>query len=158
MKKICFLLLAMFIFLPVFADIEDFDYVDDGQQITYNQYNDFWTIGGVNEDDIVLYKKLYDGAGSYSQYLDSDDKIIFTLTTNLEFVKDGVLYAINNDEFKYYRIVYNGQSFEEIPLSYGEIQELFPDVNIISLTLIDDDNKMWIHKPIGQKKKILFKH
>ena len=156
MKKICFLLLAMFIFLPVFADIEDFDYVDDGQQITYNQYNDFWTIGGVNEDDIVLYKKLYDGAGSYSQYLDSDDKIIFTLTTNLEFVKDGVLYAINNDEFKYYRIVCNGQSFEEIPLSYGEIQELFPDVNIISLTLIDDDNKMWIHKPIGQKKKILF--
>lgn len=156
MKKIYFLLLATFIFSISFVKAESFDYVKDGQQISYNQYNDFWTIGGVNENDIILYKKLYDGAGSYSQYLDFEDKIIFTLTTNLEFVKDGVLYAINNDEFKYYRIVYNGQDFVEIPLSNGEIQELFPDADIISLALIDDDNKMWIHKPIGQKKKLLF--
>lgn len=156
MKKLCFVILALFISLVAFANTEDFDYVNDGQQISYNSYNNLWTIGGINDDDIILYKKFYDGAGSYSQYLDSEDKIVFTLTTSLEFVKDGVLYAINNDEFKYYRIVYNGQDFEEIPLSYGEIQELFPDADIISLTLVDDDNKMWVHKPIGQKKKILF--
>ena len=100
MKKLCFVILALFISIVAFANTEDFDYVNDGQQISYNSYNNFWTIGGINDDDIILYKKFYDGPGCYSQYLDSENKIIFTLTTGLEFVKDGVLYAINNNEFK----------------------------------------------------------
>lgn len=156
MKKFCFLILAFFISIQSFASSESFDYVSDGQQITYDSIKDFWTIGGLNEYDLVLYKKLYDGPGSYSQYLDADGKKIFTLKTDVEFVKNGVLYAIDNNEFGYYRIIYDGQGFVEEPLSYGEIQELFPDAEIISLALIDDDNKMWIHKPIGEKKKLLF--
>ena len=158
MKKLCFVILALFISLVTFANTEDFDYVNDGQQISYNSYNNLWTIGGINDDDIILYKKFYDGAGSYSQYLDSEDKIVFTLTTSLEFVKDGVLYAINNDEFKYYRIVYNGQDFEEIPLSYGEIQELFPDADIVSLALIDDDNKISIGLSVCPLSLVLSRH
>ena len=156
MKKFFFLLLAIFFHSFVFANTENFDFVNDGQQITYDSYNKIWTVGGINEDDIILYKKFYDGAGSYSQYMDSDNKIAFTLTTNLEFVKDGVLYAVNNDELKYYKISYDGERVEEIPLTIVEIQELFPDAEIISLASIDDDNKMWIHKPIGEKKKLLF--
>ena len=156
MKKISILILAFFMLMQVFAFAEEFNYVSDGQQITYDSISDYWTVGGIDEDDMVLYKKLYDGAGSYSQYLDANEKKIFTLKTDVEFVKDGVLYAIDNNEFGYYKIVYDGVGFQEEPLSYGEIQELFPDAEIISLASIDTDNKMWIHKPIGAKKKLLF--
>lgn len=155
MKKILALFTIFILGSCNITSANEFDIINDGDIVVYNDIADFWSIEE-NAGQEVFTKTLYDGAGSYSQYLDENGKIRFTLTTDFEFVKDGVLYAIDNEELKYYKIVYNGDSFEEILLNYSEIEDLFPNAEIISLANIDDDNKLWIHKPLLQKKEILF--
>ena len=161
MNKVFFLFTFFILIListcNVFAIDFDFEQIDDNKQIFYNQIENTWnTASNDNENELILTKKLYDGAGSYSQYLNSDEDIVFTLRTNFEFIKDGELFAINNEELKYYKIIFNGENFIEVPLDHEEVQILFPEVEIVRLSLIDDDNKIWIHKPFLQEKNILF--
>ena len=157
LKKFLFFLLMTFIVSNcVFANDFDFEPIQDSEQIYYDYNTNSWERTFFNLGELCLTKKLYDGAGSYSQYTDASDNIVLTLRTDYEFIKDNELYAINNEELKYYKIVYNGENFVEVPLDFGEVQILFPDVEIIRLSLIDDDNKMWIHKPFLKDKKILF--
>ena len=156
MRKFLFILSLLFLCNATFADPNPFDIIYDGYQVTYDHSAGLWCAGGIADGEVVLTKKLYDGAGSYSQYYNTDEKVEFTLTTDFEFVKDGHFIAIDNDELKYYEIAYNGTQFEQRLLDNSEIQDIFPDAEIISLANIDSDNKLWIHKPFLKKKPFLF--
>ena len=156
MKNILLILVLLFLSTSIYATENNYEAIEDAGLIKFDNLNDSWQIANNFEGEFVFKKRLYEGAGSYSQYFSTDDKIAFTLTSDYELIKDNELYAINNEEMKYYKIVYNGENFVEVPLDFGEVQILFPDVEIIRLSLIDDDNKMWIHKPFLKDKKILF--
>ena len=157
MKKAFVLFIGLFFFCNiVFAQTDAFEKINNGDEIYYSLSTKKWYKDTCLENHITFKKKLYEGTGSYSQFLDPDNKIAFTLTTNYEFLKDGDFIAIDNNELKYYKVIHNGDFFEEIPLTYSEIQNIFPNAELISLALMDSDNKQWIHKPFFKKKEILF--
>lgn len=161
MKKIFFTLMTIaFLSLNnIFA--EEVQEISETQpnisQFIYNPYSETWRTGDVTEDsDVLLNKQLIEGASSYTQFFYSDNTIAGTLNTDYEFIKNGKLYGINNNELKFYEIIFNGDYFEEIELNVEEVQKLFPDTEIIRLSQIDSDNKMWLSKPMFKKKDFLF--
>ena len=75
------------------------------------EYNKIET---VYERDTNGTKKLIEGAGSYSLYNYSDGRLAFALTTDCEFIKDDKLIIIDNNLLKYYKLIFNGENFEQI--------------------------------------------
>jgi hypothetical protein len=156
MKNILLILVLLFLSTSIYATENNYEAIEDAGLIKFDNLNDSWQIANNFEGEFVFKKRLYEGAGSYSQYFSTDDKIAFTLTSDYELIKDNKLIAIDNEELKFNEIVYNGETFDEIPLTIEEIQDIFPEAEIINLSSIDSDNKMWIHKPLFKNKQILF--
>lgn len=163
MKRFLLVLLSLFLinFSSVFAEenIEtpnDYDAIHNIYQAVYNPETNIWTAGGVVDgEEIVLTKKTIESATTYSQLFYPDEKLALTLTSDFEFIKNGKLIGVDNNNLKFNEIIYNGEYFEEIPLSLLEIQKLFPDTEILRLSQIDADHKLWIHKPLFKKKEFL---
>lgn len=155
MKKILCLILLFFVTNLVKANPNEYDALYHDYQAVYTPSEAVWTSGGIADDSIVLTKKLVEGTGSYSKYLYSDGSLAFALASNSEFIKNGKFIVVDNNLLKFSEIVYNEGSFEEIPLDFQSIQQLFEDVEIIKISKIDSDNKTWIHKPLFKKKEIL---
>ena len=126
-------------------------------QAVYDLNTQSWTTDETIDDNkIVLSKKTFEGASSYSQLFYPDEKLALTLTSDFEFIKDGMLVGVDNNNLKFNQIIFNGEYFEEIPMTVQEVQKLFPDLEIIQLSLIDSDHKMWLSKPFFKKKDFLF--
>lgn len=163
MKKFLLILLSLFLmnFSFVFAEeniekINEYDAIHNIYQAVYNPETNIWTADKVvDEENIILTKKTIEGASAYSQLFYPDERLALTLTTDFEFIKDGRFIGIDNNNLKFYEVIYNGDYFEEVPLSLLEIQKLFPDTEILRLSQIDADHKMWIHKPLFKKKEFL---
>ena len=138
----------------VIANPNPFDVIHDGYQAVYVPSEEIWVAGGVADDRIVLTKELVEGAGSYSRYNNSDGSLAFALATDCELIKDGKLIVVDNNLLKYSRIIYDGSSFEQIPMSDEEIQQAFPNAELFKVSNIDNDGKTWLHKPLFKKKTI----
>lgn len=161
MKKIFFTLITVTFLSVNNIYAEEVQEISEPQsnvsQFIYNPYSETWSTGNVAEEsDILLNKQLFEGASTYTQFFYKDGTIAATLNTDYEFIKNGKLFGVNNSELKFYEIIYNGEYFEEIELNVEEIQNLFPNVEIIRLSQIDNDNKMWLSKPMFKKKDFLF--
>ena len=122
--------------------------------VIYSPTNASWTTGGIVEDGIVLTKKVQYGNGAYSQYFYHDNKLAFTLTSDCEFIKNGTLVSVNNNELKYTKIIKSENGFEETLLSEEEIQSIFPDCEIIKMSKFQN-NKYFLRKKLFAKKNIL---
>lgn len=126
----------------------------DNYQAIFSPQNGTWHAGGIIDDGIVLTKKVQYGNGAYSQYFYENGKLAFTLKTDYEFIKNGLLVSVNNNELKYTKIVYTENGFEEVTIPYQELQYLFPDAEIIKMSKFEQ-NKYWTKKSLFNKKKIL---
>lgn len=157
MKKI-FITLMSLIFATsiVIADEKDFYPVADETQIFYSPSLQTWSTETQTVDEIILTKRLFGGPSGNSEYYFDDGKRAMILSSQFELIKDGKLFSIDNNNLKYYEISFDGTNYEENPLSTLEIQKLFPDSELLRLSHIDIDNKMWIHKNLFKKKQILF--
>lgn len=162
MKKLVLIILSITFLLTnsVFAEEELQENIDTNtniNQFIYNPYSETWSLGNATEDsDIQLTKQLVEAGVNYTQFFYNDGSLAATLNTDYEFIRNGKLYGVNNNELKFYEIIYNGEYFEEIPIGADEIQNLFPDTELIRLSQIDSDHKMWLSKPIFKKKDFLF--
>lgn len=157
MKKVLTILAILVSTACVFAEQELYEAVYDNNQVVFSPSLNVWSTESVIADnEIVLTKKVVEGTGSYSQYYYTDGKRALTLTSNFEFVKQGVLVSVNNAELKYNKVVYDGEGFQEVPLAIEELQELFPDIELFRLSLLDADNKMWIKKRFKKDRQFLF--
>ncbi len=155
MKKI---FLALLIFLGcnfVFAQENPHGLVMDGDRIIYQPSESNWVSESFAEDKIVYVKKLYDGDGAYSLYSHEDGSFAFILNTGCEILKNGKLIIVDNNLLKFSKLVYEEERLIQIPLNDEEIKELFPNAEILKISTIDSDNKLWIHKPLFKKKTIL---
>lgn len=155
MKKFLLLLLIFLSANVVFALPEDFKIMENSSIVYYSPSLDSWSIESLSDDSLVLNKELLEGTGSYSIYKYSDGNLAFALATGDEFVYDGKLVVVDNNLLKFSKIICENSAFKEIPMERDEIQEMFPEVEIISASWIDEDNKMWIHKPLFKNKTIL---
>lgn len=155
MKKMFCILGLLFSMNVVFALPDSYEIMQDNSQLFYSPSNDVWASSQIYDDSIVLNKKLYEGTGAYSVYNYFDGSLAFALATGDEFIYDGKFVIVDNNLLKFSKIIYNGSVFEIVAMEYEEILEIFPDIEIIKVSWIDDDNVMWIHKPFLEKKTIL---
>ena len=158
MKRFIYVLFLMFVFLPlVFANPNEYDALYNDYQTVFISETQQWHAGGIADEGIVLTKKIPDSIGRNSQYYYSDGRLAFALNTDFEFIKDGEFIAVNNNELKFSKVLYDEErGFEQVELSPLEIQKIFPEAEVIRLSLLDNDNKMWISKGFFKKKNILF--
>lgn len=132
---------------------QDFEGLYDGYQAVYLPSVKAWATGAMSDDRVVLTKKTADGTGSYSSYLTGDGKVAINLNSNFEFIKDNMLVAVDNAKLKYSKVVYDG-SFKEVPLTDSELQELFPEAQIVKISQFKN-NEYSVKLPLFKKGEIL---
>ena len=151
MKKVFLsVIFSIILCTPVFAQ----EVLHD-DKVYYSEMNNSWNLEPQEDAEIVLTKKLYEGTGSYSKYLNQDGSLAFALSTGCEIIKNGKLIVVDNNLLKYYKVICEDGYFYQELLTDEEIQEAFPEAEIIKISWIDEDNKLWIHKPFFRKKIIL---
>lgn len=154
MKKV-FLILLLSVCNMVFANENPHNAIFDGDKVVYSLEDSRWSLNEKENDKIILIKQLIEGTGSCSVYNYEDGSLAFALATDYELVNNGKFIIIDNNLLKYYKVVYNGENFEQILLTEEEIKELFPDAELFKLSWVDSDNKMWIHKPFLKQRKLI---
>lgn len=155
MKKILTFLFLIVLILPAVAEENIHNALYNESTAVYSLENNSWSNEKINENDIVLKKTLIEGTGSHSIFYYEDGTLGFALATNYELIKNGKMIIIDNNLLKYYKMVYENESFRQVELTYNEIMEVFPQAEIFRLSLIDEDNKIWIHKPFMKKRTLL---
>lgn len=153
MKRGLLILAILLLSTPV-VNAESFDGIYDKYQAVYIPSTKVWTTGSMAGDRIVLKKKTSTGTGSYSEYYYNNGKQAIALSSNFEFIKDGRLITVNNANLKYGELIYQKGKFIEKPLSFGELQKIFPDTEIIKISQFQD-GKLKIKKGWFNKKTIL---
>lgn len=156
MKKV--LIISLFLLMGcnlVLANPNPYDVIYNEYQAIYTPSENSWSAGGIADDSIILTKELVEGAGSYSKYTYNDGTLAFALSTNCEIIKDGKFIVVDNNLLKFSKVIYDGSSFEQIPMSEEEVSQIFDKVELFKISSIDKDNKTWIHKPLFKKKTIL---
>ena len=98
-----------------------YDAIYEGYQAVYSPDTETWTAGGVGDNKVVLTKKLIQSMGVTTEYVDEDGNVAISLSTDFEFVKNGLLITVDNANLLYYKIVYNGERFLQVPLSLSSI-------------------------------------
>lgn len=158
MKKIFSLVVALVIsVVPLVNAAEssdyDFDGVYDGYQVVYSPSANFFSNGGMVEDRIVLTKRTSVGSGSYSEYY-LEDKLVLSLGSNFEFLKDGRLIAVHNHDLTFYEVIYKDGEFFEKKMNEEEIKEIFPKAQIIKISEFEN-KEVSIRKLPFQKLEVL---
>lgn len=129
--------------------------VYDKDNVSYSMLSSKWQRVSFETDSINLVKQLVKGTGSCSVYNTEDGALAFALATDYELINNEKLIIIDNNFLKYYKLIYNGKSFEQVLLTDDEIKAVFPSADLFKLSTLDSDNKVWIHKPFLKKKTIL---
>ncbi len=155
MKKF---LISLFLLMGcnlVLANPNPYDVIYDEYQAIYTPSENSWSAGGIADDSIILTKELVEGAGSYSKYTYEDGTLAFALPTDCEIIKDGKFIVVDNNLLKFSKVIYDGESFEQVPMTEEEVRQAFEEVELFKVSSIDSDNKTWLHKPLFKKRTIL---
>ncbi len=126
----------------------------DGCQAVYMPSTNTWTTGGMAEDRIILTKKVSEGSGNYSEYYSSNGKLAAALSSDFEFIKDNQLFAVDNASLKYYKVVYQNSNFVQVQLTEEELQQVFPNAEIIKISQFHN-GKLIVNKKLFKNKEIL---
>ena len=155
MKKVLLSLLLFSFSSTVFADDNTLNLIKNEDKVFYSQENSIWLKEPETNNEQILTKTLFEGAGSYSIYNKEDGSLAFALATDCELINNGKLIIVDNNILKYYKLEYNGRSIEQIELTDEEIQEVFPEAEIFKLSQIESDNKIWLHKPFRKERTLI---
>lgn len=153
MKNFIIILSILFLCSPVFAG--NMEPVLNNTKLFYSPKSNLFSIGKSNEGDISISKKTSTGTGNYSIYSFSDNNEPTMLGSDYEFVFNGRLITCHNAELKIYELVYNGKNFEEKQLTDEQIQEIFPNAEIIKISQFNQDKKLTVKKHFLKKKDFL---
>ena len=155
MKKVLLSLLLFSFSSTVFADNNTLNLIKNEDKVFYSQENSIWLKEPENNNEQILTKTLFEGAGSYSIYNKEDGSLAFALATDCELINNGKLIIVDNNILKYYKLEYNSRSIEHIELTDEEIQDVFPEAEIFKLSQIESDNKIWLHKPFRKERTLI---
>jgi len=154
MKRLLLFLLLFFSLQTSCLGISEMEIIVDENFVIYSPLTESWSTGGIIPDGIVLSKKVQYGNGAYSEYFHHNNKLAFALTSDCEFVKNGTLVSVNNNELKYSKIIYSDNKFVEVSLTSDELKNIFPEAEIIEMSNFKL-NKLSIKKPLFEKKNVL---
>ena len=132
----------------------------ENDTLFYIKSSDSWILdenlntSATEEDRIKLTKKIDYAAAAYSKYVDKNETEAFTLATDLEFLFNGDLISIDNNEMKFDKIILKENRFIKKALSDIELKALFPEYEIIKMSQFEHD-KLTLKKKFFETKKIL---
>jgi len=155
MKKVFLITFLLLFCNPLFANENSHNAIFNNDKIIYSKINSIWSKKDNGADRIVLIKQLNEGTGSCSIYNYEDGSLAFALATDYELLNNGKLIIIDNNLLKYYKIIFNGENFEQVLMTDEEIREAFPQAEIFKLSWVDSDNKIWIHKPFLKQRNLI---
>ncbi len=159
MKKFLFIffVLVCFSLTSAYAKQNPYDAIYNVYQVVYSPSENKWSAGGVGDGNkIVLTKKNTDTMSIRSVYYYPNETKAIELSSDFELIKNGILIGIDNANLKYYKVEFTGDGFIEVPLTFFELQETFPEATIARLSYLSKDGKMWVSKKLFKKKTILF--
>lgn len=155
MRKVFFILLSFLISTSVFAEEKVHNAILNNDKVAYSQSNSSWSLDNFDNEKIILVKELNEGTGSCSIYNYEDGTLAFALATDYELINNGKFIIIDNNLLKYYKLIYNGENFEQVLLTDEEIKEIFPEAEIFKISWIDSDNRTWLHKPFSKQRTLI---
>ena len=151
MKKIiCLLLVLLFSAIQIYAA----NYKSCGKEIYYTPETNKWSCKQQTKNDIHLTNRGFIGSGGFSEYIYQNGKLAIGPETNIEFIVNGELYGINSHDLKFIKYYYNNGEIKSKILRENEVQELYPDYEIVKISQFKN-NEITINKKIFTKKKII---
>lgn len=108
------------------AEIDDLDSVDEEEESVVANY-------------IILTKKTTSNVNRNTVLTHDGKEVAVVLNSTYEVLKDGKLIAIDNNNLKYYQVIYSDGKFVQIPLTDEQLQKLFPKAEIVKISQFKDD-------------------
>lgn len=150
MKKI---FLTLIILISASLSANSFDFVENS--VYYNLQTQKWSLNRQTPKDVKLIYKMYSASGGYSEYYNNRGKLAIGPFSNREFIDDGNLIGIDNGNLKLIKYYYDNGYFRNSILDEGYIGKLFPEIEIIKLSLFVNNEITIYKKPLEQKKILI---
>ena len=116
-----------------------------------------WSTKVDKKDFDYFVKFISDGTGSYSEFFKSSGAFAFTTGCQYEFIYNGSLIGYSNQDLKFYEFMYIDGELTKRALADDEINELFPDFEIIKISEFSPNtNSLKIKKTRKNFKIIIF--
>lgn len=109
-----------------------------GYQVVYSPGAKEWNNGGMTPDRIVFTKSISSGSGNYSEYKAKGYPLIM-MPTQFEFLWNGRLIGYSTADLKFYELVYEDEIFRIKVLSFAQVKEIFPGLEILKLSSVKTD-------------------
>lgn len=123
--------------------------------VTYSPATKTFSTKTMSPSKIALTKKISESNDGHSEYYAKNGSVVFKSGGDFEFIENGKLISVHNDEFKYFEVVYDyGYGYKEIELKPDKLQKLFPDAEIVKISQISD-GKLELYKKYFRKKSFL---
>lgn len=110
----------------------NFDSIYESASVVYSPSDALWYRYEVHKDDIIFKKYTSEGSGSYSHYISGCSDV--GLNSNYEFIFEGRLIGVDNENLKYYEILYKDKELVQELLTYEQVQEIFSDIDVIKIS------------------------
>ncbi len=151
MKKIL-LFLSLFIFAGAgFTETADFRNIPVNSTIYYNPDTETWATYCTN-NCIAFTKTITIGDNVFSEYCTNE--LHYDPNSTKEFLFNGDLIGYNQNSLKFHRLYFEDGTLKTEKLNEKELQEIFPDCNIIRVSNFYN-NTMKIKRPLFKDKKFL---
>lgn len=105
--------------------------------VVYSPSAHAWN-NGMADDRIVFTKSVSAGSGNYSEY-SAQGRPLIMMPTQYEFLWNGRLIGYSTANLKFYELMYEEGIFRIKELSFGEVKQIFPDLEIIKLSSAVDN-------------------
>lgn len=128
--KITLILVISLLAMPVMAN--SVQNINNNSQILYSPTHNMWTLKSEEKDNISFKKTISTGSGSYSIYKYNNEETM--LNSNYEFIYNSRLIGADNENLKFYEILYKNSKLEQKLLTEQELQEIFTDVDIVKIS------------------------
>lgn len=110
----------------------EYNGVYDNEIVVFSSSALMWCQTPAGKNDISFIKNTSSESGSYSHYVSNCTDV--GLNSNFEFIYDGRLIGVDNENLKYYEIKYQNNELVQTLLSYEQVQEIFSDIDVIKLS------------------------
>lgn len=159
MKKfILSLCICLTVVLTAYANnLPDTKYKNIGNKdkISYDASTDTWSKKIDKKSGNYFVKTK--GFGDFFDYNDSNGNFAFSTECEYEFIYNNNLIGYSNKNMKFYYITYINGGISKKELSKEEVENLFPEYKIISLSEFSENtNAIKIKKHLGNLKILLY--
>lgn len=159
MKKIylCLLIIFGLINIAYAGNLPDTKHKNIGNKdkISYNASTDTWSRKIDKKSGNYFVKTK--GFGDFFDYNDSNGNFAFSTDCEYEFIDNNNLIGYSNKNMKFYYITYINGGISKKELSKEEVENLFPEYKVISLSEFSENtNAIKIKKHMGNLKILLY--